>query len=111
MKLKIVVEPNDVQAVKRVVLEQANHEIVLARKTSSEGQPLERGLWRAMLMCLLTTQNKSGRGSVVDNFLRQHPFPLTAAVCRTHSNDLESFIYGGFENEDKRMRRWKLIAT
>ena len=111
MRLQIVVEPKDVEAVKRVVQEQANHEIVLARNTLRKGQILERGLWRAMLMCLLTTQNKSGRGSVVDSFLRQRPFPLTAAVCRAQGNDLEPFVYSVFESENKRMRRWKLIAT
>ena len=96
MKLQIVVEPSDIEAVKRVVQQQANHEVVRSRNILRQGQPLERGLWRAMLMCLLTTQNKSGRGSVVDSFLRQKPFPLTVALCRAQGNDLESFIHNVF---------------
>jgi hypothetical protein len=40
-------------------------------------------LWMAHMRCLLTTRQKSGKGSPINVFLGQKPFPLSLESCRT----------------------------
>jgi thermostable 8-oxoguanine DNA glycosylase len=48
-------------------------------------------IWKAMVTCLLTTQQNSSSNSPISNFIRQTPFPLELDVCKT-KNDLKSFV-------------------
>ncbi len=47
-------------------------------------------VWKSLVVCLTTTQQHSGPGSVVDRFEQTHPFPLAYGVCRKKRN-LRSF--------------------
>lgn len=46
---------------------------------------------KTMIMCLLTSQQRSGPNSIVGQFLRRDPFPITNEVLNGHNN-LEQFI-------------------
>lgn len=46
---------------------------------------------QTMLMCLLTSQQRSGPNSVVGRFLQKKPFPLTYAMI-LQSNDIEMLL-------------------
>ncbi len=46
---------------------------------------------KCLIMCLLTSQQRSGPNSVVATFLRQHPFPLSDEIISAES-DVESFL-------------------
>jgi thermostable 8-oxoguanine DNA glycosylase len=43
-----------------------------------------------MLMCLLTTQQRSGPGSLLGIFLKQNPFPLNYSII-SHVEDVENY--------------------
>jgi len=45
----------------------------------------------SMLMCLLTSQQRSGPDSKVGKFLRKQPFPITAKKI-DQANDINTFI-------------------
>jgi len=46
---------------------------------------------KSLIMCLLTSQQRSGPNSPIGVFLRQHPFPLTEEIISVESN-LENFL-------------------
>src|SRR5690242_2528600 len=110
MKLKLEFDPRDVDRVRAVVTSNANHPIVVVRRPRPERKPSERRLWRAQLMCLLTTQNKSGFGSPVEEFLKQRPFPLALRRCREAGDGVAQHMYSALEHAEPGMRRWKIIA-
>lgn len=43
-------------------------------------------LWKTMVMCLLTTQQRSGPNSSINQFLNLLPFPLSLDECRKKNN-------------------------
>jgi hypothetical protein len=49
--------------------------------------------WHAMVMCLLTTQQRSGPGSSVTRFICKTPFPLNYSDCKKSGN-LETYVEG-----------------
>jgi hypothetical protein len=56
--------------------------------------------WECMVVCLLTSQQKSGPNSAVGRFAREKPFPLSYRIC-AKQQDLATFVtatltaYGG----------------
>lgn len=110
MQLKIAIGASDVEAVRVLVEKQLGHRVVQARLASHSRKPSLQRLWRAQLMCLMTTQNKSGLGSAVDELLRQRPFPLSLKRCRAQEDGVEQYIFLTFQNSDRRIRRWKIIS-
>ena len=62
--------------------------------------------WKAMISCLLTTQQRSGPNSAVTRFICTNPFPLNLLLCFSQSN-LEEFVsdiitkFGGIRRANK----------
>jgi hypothetical protein len=46
-------------------------------------------IWKELVGCLATTQQRSGPGSRVDRFIRKQPFPLAYETCKTMGSGLE----------------------
>ncbi|MEN9549626.1 MAG: hypothetical protein RIR12_2217 [Bacteroidota bacterium] len=62
------------------------------RNISKENLDLSREfIWKAMVTCLLTTQQNSSSNSPISNFIRQTPFPLELNICKT-KNDLKTYV-------------------
>ena len=63
--------------------------------------PLEI-FWEAMILCLLSTQQRAGPDSPITKFYSIDPFPLSLSNCLSCSNNLSDFIeetltnFGGF---------------
>src|SRR5579859_4531891 len=88
MKLSIVFEHHEVEAVRTIV------EAKLANKRRFVQERFQRNvaghlpvidddrLWKTLIMCLLTTQQRSGPGSPINQLLDQKPFPLALATCQ-----------------------------
>lgn len=59
----------------------------IARNTRTvKPRPSQRAFWRAMVTCLLTTQQRSGPGTAVNRLVEMRPFPLDLALCRSKRN-------------------------
>ena len=68
-----------------IVARQKNNPIVLARVkrnlAGTRARVSKERLWRALVSCLLTTQQRSGPGSAVTRFSRARPFALAYSGC------------------------------
>lgn len=78
-------DPKDDEAVRQVLLDAEHCGLVAERRRRNcreQPGPVSRELfWNALLMCLLTSQQRSGPDSPVVRFLGTTPFPLTVAAC------------------------------
>lgn len=85
MKVTWEFEDHDVEALQHVVSERAERTFVRVRRqrnVDGDLPEITRDLmWWTQIMCLLTTQQRSGPGSAVGRFLGQNPFPLDLSVC------------------------------
>jgi thermostable 8-oxoguanine DNA glycosylase len=111
MRYQLVVEPSDIEIVCQQYQAVKEHPIVKARQArnvdSIPPQINKEELWRTLIMCLLTTQNKSGVGSTVDKFLKERSFPLSLELCIT-AKRLDEIITTILSS--LRIRRWKISA-
>ncbi len=48
--------------------------------------------WYVMVACLLSTQQRSGPGSRLANFLKSTPFPLRLSECEREIKSLSDFV-------------------
>ena len=107
MRYQLMIEPEDIEVVHHLLGELKAHPFVMARKERNVATPapvLSRDdFWQVQIMCLVTTQNKSGAGSAVDNFLSSQPFPLSLEKCRA-AQDINGLIENTFSK--LRIRRW-----
>ena len=75
------VTQRDAHRLRKFVDERRNAPLVrqrIRRNLRGHRPPINRPrFWRALLLGLLTTQQKSGPGSAVNRLLSRHPFPLT----------------------------------
>jgi thermostable 8-oxoguanine DNA glycosylase len=104
MKFDWIIEESDIQAVKSIIEQQSDSQIVLERIERNINAPIPEinnsRLWQVQLMCLLTSQQRSGPNSPVSNLLSEEPFRLSIEKCKEQKN-LMSFIqstlkeYGG----------------
>ena len=89
MRFQWVVEPEDGEAVRAFVQERANKTFVKSRVWRNVEGPVPKfsceEFWKGLVMCLLTTQQRSGPNSAVTRFLCTTPFPLALASCGTRS--------------------------
>lgn len=60
-------------------------------KKASKSAVNKSQFWKAMVACLLTTQQRSGPNSPVGQFVAHKPFPLSYKVCVSH-NHLEQHV-------------------
>jgi hypothetical protein len=56
-----------------------------------------REFWRVLLGCLLTTQQRSTKGSPVDRILEMTPFPLSFEACKAQQS-VQRFVLKGIED-------------
>ena len=102
MKLTWEIEDSDVARVKAFYREHEYNEFVVHRReTNVEGDTPKFSrpdFWKAMVSCLLTTQQRAGPNSAVSRFSGARTFPLNYKRCREQRN-LERFAretLGGF---------------
>ncbi|HNT26486.1 MAG TPA: hypothetical protein PKM21_19115 [Anaerolineales bacterium] len=111
MRYRLEIEPADIVAVHQLLEAYQLHPFVRGRHERNVVLPpaatTRDWFWASHLMCLLTTQNKSGAGSAVDTFLRQRPFPLTWEVCQS-AQDVGGLIYDMLS--ELGIRRWKVSS-
>lgn len=86
MQLIWKVTASDAKRVRAFVDSLADTPMVKARLRSAASQPrlpTRAALWRHMVTCLLTTQQRSGPNSAIARFVAGRPFPLTYKTCRS----------------------------
>lgn len=85
MKLKWVIESKDVAKVKAFVRSSAKDPFVQRRRKRNLGRSRptvsHATVWKVMVGCLLTTQQKSGPGRPIHRLLNSTPFPLAYSSC------------------------------
>jgi len=95
MKFEWRIEPSDIQAVKDIVARQQHRQFVISRmRRNVEGALPEidpSRIWQTQMMCLLTSQQRSGPNSVVSRIGREQPFRLSLQACRA-AQDARSFV-------------------
>lgn len=101
VKLLWQVEDGDVAKVKSFYDEHKDNDFVVSRrKLNVEGKPPKfshASFWKAMVGCLLTTQQRSGPTSAASGFSGTYPFPLNYTECGRQKR-LESFVRGTLTN-------------
>lgn len=97
MKLSWEFEDSDIRAVQEVIHRKRDSVFVRYRIERNVEGPIpdvnKESLWRVLMMCLLTSQQRSGPSSSVTSFLKEDPFPITVERCQ-HQPDLEEYVYG-----------------
>lgn len=100
MQLSWAFTPKEVEAVAALVEERLalGRRMVTGRlRNNVLGAPPvldAEDLWLAHIMCLVTSQQRSGPGSPVDQFLTQVPFPVSLARCQ-QADDVAKLVYDG----------------
>jgi hypothetical protein len=98
MQVSVEFTEMEVQAVKNILENKLikQRRFVINREAHNvDGTPpniSDDDLWFALVMCLLTTQQRSGPGEAVDLFIQQEPFPLSLHNCR-HSENLREMAF------------------
>jgi len=79
--------PEDVKRVRQLFEASANQQFVIERQCDNVNGPpptfSRDQLWYVLIGCLLTTQQRSTRGSPINRFLEMEPFPLALSKCNT----------------------------
>ncbi len=101
----------DVERIRTFVDSRSKDTFVLNRisknVTKPKSVPTSDHFWRAMVACLLTTQQKAGPTSPISRFISTEPFPLAYSVCVSHQEDVEAFVssvlkeFGGIRRFDR----------
>jgi N-glycosylase/DNA lyase len=110
MKLLWEIEDRDVARVRAFYSEHENNEFVVSRRRINvEGNPPKfsrPAFWKAMVSCLLTTQQRAGPNSAVSRFSGTRTFSLNYGRCRQQPN-LERFArktlveFGGIRRSNR----------
>jgi hypothetical protein len=114
MKVSFEFDLREINAVKRIVADKlaSNRRFVQYRLLHNIQGPLpeidDDKLWMAHMMCLLTTQQRSGPNSPINLFLECEPFPLSLSNCRT-KDSLEDAAFQ-LLTDAKGIRRTNRIA-
>lgn len=88
------ISENDIRKVKEVINSNQNAFLQARKERNVNRQNLQiskDAIIRALLMCLLTSQQRSGPDSLVGKFLGQSPFPVTYKKIQQTDN-IESFV-------------------
>ena len=70
----------------RAFMEEHSEDALVSRRLDRNGTTMgprvsKARFWKAVLYCMLTSQQKSGPDSPVNKFIRHRPFPLRYSVC------------------------------
>jgi len=97
MKILWHVEPEDVRKIKAFVQTQNENPFVQLRikRNLRENKPVisKEEFWKAIVSCLINTQQRSGPDSIVTKFINSQPFPLGYSLCISQ-RDVRSFAQG-----------------
>ncbi len=95
MKIAFEITDNDVNKVNEIYEMQKENAFVqhrIKRNLNREGVNLNKDIfWNAIVICLLTTQQKSGPNSAISVFFHEDPFPLSLDICLKQKK-LNSFV-------------------
>ena len=94
MNINWNISQTDIDKVKRVIADNKNAFLQARQLRNVEKQNIvidENTVVKTMIMCLLTSQQRSGPNSAVGQFLRLDPFPITIENLKT-TGDVEEFI-------------------
>ena len=94
MNINWNITQTDIEKVKKVIADNDNAFLKSRHLRNVEKQNIvidKDKIIKTMIMCLLTSQQRSGPNSTVGQFLRLDPFPITNEVLDGHNN-LEQFI-------------------
>lgn len=95
MKFQWHIEQKDIQLVQKIVAEQRNRDFFIRRLERNVTGPLPQlgrnEIWRQQMMCLLTSQQRSGPGSPICSFLTSKPFRLQLKRCQ-EAKDVKRFV-------------------
>ncbi|MCL4732929.1 hypothetical protein KJZ71_03975 [Patescibacteria group bacterium] len=114
MRLAYSFEADEIDAVKRIVedkLASGRRFVQYRFQHNVEGtapQNDDEALWTAHMMCLLTTQQRSGPDSAINVFLERDPFPLSLEACRNYASLQDSALH--ILTEAQGIRRTNKIA-
>lgn len=109
MKIEWHIEKGDIDKIHVLIEEQQSKRFVKKRiaRNINENTNLkfsEELFWEKMILCLLSSQQKSGSGSPISNFCKLNPFHLRFEECSLHKNMLNHFVsetlqkFGGIRN-------------
>jgi len=114
VKLSYAFEPRETETVRRAVADkvQSGRRAVGHRLEHNVTGPVpeidDDTLWMTLMMCLLTTQQRSGPGSALTQFLDREPFPLSLSACRDRVTTEEQVVR--VLTEARGLRRTNKIA-
>ncbi len=94
MKISWEVSDVDIQKIRKVLAENDNAFLRsrIERNVNKLNLIIDKDtIVKTMIMCLLTSQQRSGPNSLVGKFLSQKPFPITADIL-DNSKNIEQFI-------------------
>lgn len=96
MKLDLAITSQDIQNLRSFVSAHRNNTFVVQRikRNVADGEiakPSREEMWLTMMMCQLTSQQRSSPSSPVTRFLLETPFRLSLDAC-SRSNAVETFI-------------------
>ena len=90
MKLLWKIQKSDIKKVKSFYKAHRNNVFVLNRINSNVKKKdhvfSKVEFWQWMIVCLITTQQRSGPDSAVSRFILTKPFPLTYSKCKQSAN-------------------------
>lgn len=86
MKHQWIVEKDDIRTIRQLYENQASNPFVknrIKRNINGHYDTITRdSIWKQIVMCLLTTQQRSGPDSPISQFSRITPFPLDYVNCK-----------------------------
>ncbi|MBD3228276.1 MAG: hypothetical protein GF329_08800 [Candidatus Lokiarchaeota archaeon] len=93
MKLDLTFDKDDIRAVNTLKEKYGSTKFVKKRNELIKSPPelTKETIWKQLITCLCTSQQRSGRNSNVGRFIRLEPFPLRYNKCKDHEN-LEQYI-------------------
>ena len=110
MQLDWIVTPGDQQRIEEFVASREGDYLVqhrIRRNVEGVHDPItETTIWKSLVSCLLSTQQRSGPASAITRFQGESPFPLALERCRSESS-LSSYVtacltdYGGIRFTEK----------
>jgi len=110
MKIIWQVETADIKSIKNFYKEYINNPFVqnrIERNIKTLQFKISKNVFfKAMVSCLLTTQQRSGPDSAVTRFINTKPFPLSYKICKSKKN-LQYFVqnvisdFGGLRRSNK----------
>lgn len=98
MQIEYKIEQNDIKAVNDICEKMKDSELVLSRKNSINDPTMNAEiLWKAILLGLLTSQQKSSPESPSQKIINSSPFVFSLTALKENENDLENYIGSVFK--------------